>query len=191
MQTSADPFASLPQASGVMGGRPLLSSFNISSSDRVAGRRVTFTLSFTPSAGGALAPGGKITLNYPSNFFAFDSLSPCSMWPCNHIRDPTPGVSIQPWGTPTATSASWWSWAGNTGTLAASTAVNLVFEGFTMGTPSAGGDITVQTSADPLVSLPQASGVLGFGASTGAFGGGEIVCTCVCMCRGVACLFLL
>jgi len=69
VQTSADPFSSLPQASGVIGGRPLLSSFNISSSDRVAGRRVTFTLSFTPSAGGALAPGGKITLNYPSNFF--------------------------------------------------------------------------------------------------------------------------
>jgi len=138
----------------VIGGRPLLSSFTIASSDRVAGRRVTVTVSFTPSAGGALAPGGFITLNYPSNFFARDS----GIW----IPNPTPGVSVHHYGLPTTSSAHiFWISPGSTGTLAASTAVNLVLEGIVIGTASAGGNITVQTSADPLASLPQASGVLG------------------------------
>ncbi|NBU65652.1 MAG: hypothetical protein EBS29_14290, partial [Chloroflexia bacterium] len=78
--TSADPTASSGASSGVIGGQVTNTSFEIAASDRVAGKTpAAATVSFTTSAGGALATGSTITLTYPWGFFAGTG---------------TPGVSI-------------------------------------------------------------------------------------------------
>jgi hypothetical protein len=148
VQTSADPFASLPQASGIISSQSLLSSFTIAASDRVAGKTMAAaTLVFTPTAGGALAANGLITLNYPAGFFASGTITAQSSAPGVNLAAAPPGASSV---LVTVTG----------GTLAAATAVTVTLAGFTMGNRTAGGDVTVQTSADPFASLPQASGVI-------------------------------
>jgi hypothetical protein len=124
-------------------------NFNMPAADRVAGRTAAVaTFSFTPTVGGALAADSLITLSYPAGFFASGTITAQSSAPGVFFTVAPPGASYV---TMTVTG----------GTLAAATAVTITLAGFTMGSPTAGGDITVQTSADPLASLPQASGVIG------------------------------
>jgi hypothetical protein len=120
-------------------------TFSVAAADRVAGKSgVQATFSFTPSVGGA-GPT-SITLNYPSGFFA---------------TSPTPSASVSSAGTavtpgpPGATSIVL---AVNGTALAAGAAVTVTLAGCTLGAARAPSDsVTLQTSADQLVSSPPAS----------------------------------
>ena len=57
--------------SGHIGNRVALSFFTIALGDRVAGKSgVEVTFAFTPSVGGQLVDGTKISLNFPLAFFS-------------------------------------------------------------------------------------------------------------------------
>ena len=65
----------LPLDSGHIGDKVSLSSFTIADNDRVAGKSgVEVTFVFTPSVGGRLVAGAKISLNFPLGFFASSSI---------------------------------------------------------------------------------------------------------------------
>ena len=117
-------------------------NFNIPTADRVAGRTAAVaTFSFTPTAGGELAANSLITLNYPTGFFASGAITAQSSAPGVTLTVAPPGASFV---VVTVTG----------GTLAAANAVTVTLAGLTMGSGTIGGDITVQTSADPSASLP-------------------------------------
>jgi hypothetical protein len=59
-----------PCASGTVGDRVTFTSFSVSLSDRLAGKTsAAATFVFVPTAGGALSPGGTVTIRYPEFFF--------------------------------------------------------------------------------------------------------------------------
>jgi hypothetical protein len=134
-------------------------SFGIAASDRVAGKAsAAATFSFTTTAGGALATGSSITLTYPAGFFASTG---------------TPAVSISGSGptgsvaTPTSTQIVITT---ATQAIAASTAVTVTVTGLIMsGTPTAGGNVSVATSADQTASSGVASGVIGGEVTNASF----------------------
>ena len=101
--TNADTTASTYVASGVIGGAVAAVSFTIAAAaaaDRVtvaAKTCVAATFAFTSTAGGALASGILITLNYPINFFA------TSFTPTEAVAG---GASLGPIATPTTTIGS-------------------------------------------------------------------------------------
>ncbi len=125
-------------------------NFSIAAANRVAGStNAAATFSFVTSATGSLAPGSKITLNYPVGFFTTDG-------------GPAVEISVGSVsgfaGTPTTTTIIITT---SSGSIGQSTAVTVTITGLTMGAASAGGSVTVQTSADPTKSAAAASGVIG------------------------------
>jgi hypothetical protein len=69
---NANPFT---LNSGHIGNRVVLSFFTIALGDRVAGKSgVEVTFAFTPSVGGRLVEGSKISLNFPLTFFSSSSI---------------------------------------------------------------------------------------------------------------------
>jgi hypothetical protein len=160
--TSVDQTASSGVGSGVIGGQVTSALFGIATSDRVAGKTgAAATFSFTTTAGGALAAGGKITLTYPSSFFSSTG---------------TPGVQISGSGPPTGTVATPTSTqiviTIATQSIAASTAVTVTVTGLTMGAATAGSStgITVATSVDQTASSGVSSGVIGGQVTSALFG---------------------
>jgi len=109
------------------------------------------TLSFTPTS--EIQIGGKITVNYPSGFFA-TSATPTA--------NAATTASV---ATMTATSAAPGATSIVITTAVAGAAAGAVFtitvSGFTMGVASAGGDVTVQTDTDIAASPKVSSGGLG------------------------------
>jgi hypothetical protein len=147
VQTSADPIPSNAVASGVIGGAVTSISFGIAAADRVANRtNVAATFAFTPSAGGASPI--SVTLNYPPGFFSPSATPNATSSSVDTILSPeTPGVtSIVLSVTGTA--------------LSAATAVTVTLAGCTLGPARAAGDVTVQTSADPIPSNAVTSGMI-------------------------------
>ena len=68
---NANPFT---LSSGHIGNRVALPFFTIALADRVAGKSgVEVTFAFTPSAGGQLVEGTKISMNFPLEFFSSSS----------------------------------------------------------------------------------------------------------------------
>jgi hypothetical protein len=141
VSTDADTVASTGAASGVIGGAPLQPSFTIQASDRVAGKKpVLATFGFTSTAGGSLGVDGVITLNYPSGFFESGA----------QISAVSQGITLN-------TAASGVSFTAVTvvfGTIASPNAVVITLTGFAMDAATAGGNVTVQTSADATPSYP-------------------------------------
>jgi hypothetical protein len=139
-------------------GQTTLNSFTMSQQDRVAGKTVAAaTFTFTPSAGGALGVAGMITMNYPSGFFVSGTTLISAVAQHATFNSVTPGqTSI----TLTVT----------TGVIAASSPITVTLSGFTMGTATAGGNVTVQTSVDVIKSGVQASGFIGGFVSFSNFG---------------------
>jgi hypothetical protein len=127
-------------------------TFTIATADRVAGKTaVSVTVGFkSPSA---LPIGGKITLNYPSGFFAPSAAQP--------VPAGSTSVAIM-----TATSAA----PGATSIvittavagIAAGTTFTITLSGLTMGAATAGSatGIAVQIDTDPTASAGVSSGVI-------------------------------
>jgi WD40 repeat protein len=122
-------------------------SFAIDSEDRKANRAsVPVTLGFT--AANPIPSGGTLTLNYPSGFFA---------------------TSVIPFIEPGASSlGEFMAWCGETtassliitthGAAISAPAFTVTIQGFTMGSATAGADISLQSSSDINASAPVASG---------------------------------
>jgi len=148
--TSADTTASVGVASGTIGGRVTNPSFTIASVDRVAGKSsAAATFAFTSTAGGALAPNGKITLIYPSNFFATSTT-------------PTVAMSGGITGTAAAPTSNYIIITTATATLGSSAAVTVTLLGLTMG-PTNNGTVGVhiRTSSDVSSTAAIAPGQIG------------------------------
>jgi hypothetical protein len=160
IQTTADASASPTLiASGQIGDKVTSPTFAVSSTDRVAGKASSVaTISFTTSAGGSLAISSFITLIYPPGFFASSS---------------TPVVQISGIGVTGFTAMP----TNNqivittaTQAIAASTAVTVTVTGLIMsGTPTAGGNVSIVTSADQTASPGVASGVIGGQVTNASF----------------------
>jgi hypothetical protein len=149
--------ASASVVSGVIGGSVTIVSFAVSGVDRVAGKAgAAATFTFTPTAGGALSVGGRITLNYPSGFFS---------------ATPTPFIFISGNVNGSCTStASQIVITTSSGSLVASASVTVTLTGITMGSaPTAGGSVTLQTSVDQTASVSVASGVIGGSSNLTSF----------------------
>jgi hypothetical protein len=150
--TSSDPSASSGVSSGVIAGQVTNTSFFVSPSDRVAGwSGCQATISFTPTVGGAVVAGGKITLMYPSGFFASGVTA---------TQVALSGEAMVASAAPsTATSIVVTLLSGM---LVPSTAVTMTLLGLTTGVAYGGSDsgITVSTSADLIPSVGTASGVI-------------------------------
>ena len=122
-------------------------SFAIDSEDRKANKAsVSVTLGFT--AANPIPSGGTLTFNYPSGFFA---------------------TSVIPFIEPGASSVGeFMAWCGETtassliitthGAAISAPAFTVTIQGFTMGSATAGADISVQSSSDMNASAPVASG---------------------------------
>jgi WD40 repeat protein len=122
-------------------------SFAIDSEDRKANRAsVPVTLGFT--AANPIPSGGTLTLNYPSGFFA---------------------TSVIPFIEPGASSlGEFMAWCGETttssliitthGAAISAQAFTVTIQGFTMGSATAGADVSLQSSSDINASAPVASG---------------------------------
>jgi hypothetical protein len=131
-----------------LSSQPRIDAFVITASDRKAGKMAAaVTLSFTPV--NSIPSGGTITLNYPTAFFAAD------VTPVLPVGSSSVGSLTGTCGATTATSLVITT-AG--ATIPAST-FTVTIVGFTMGSLTDGAvDVTLQTSADTLVSLAIASG---------------------------------
>ena len=158
VRTSSDTEPSANVFSGAILGKVADLSFSISSSHRIASKtNVPVTLSFKLST--LLPSGGKITLNYPTSFFAVS----------------TPTV---PLGSSSV--------AGFTGTCAATTSTSVIITtagaavpassfvvtlaGFVMGSATVDVvGVTIQTSEDTAVSAAVSSGSISTQVSTVAF----------------------
>jgi hypothetical protein len=158
VRTSSDTEPSANVFSGAILGKVTDLSFSISSSHRIVSKtNVPLTLSFKLST--LLPSGGKITLNYPTSFFAVS----------------TPTV---PLGSSSV--------AGFTGTCAATTSTSVIITtagaavpassfvvtlaGFVMGSATVDVvGVTVQTSEDTAVSAAVSSGSISTQVSTVAF----------------------
>jgi WD40 repeat protein len=122
-------------------------SFAIDSEDRKANRAsVPVTLGFT--AANPIPSGGTLTLNYPIGFFA---------------------TSVIPLIEPGASSlGEFMAWCGETtassliitthGAAISAPAFTVTIQGFTMGSATAGADVSLQSSSDINASAPVASG---------------------------------
>jgi hypothetical protein len=157
VQTEADLTASAGVFSGPINSATAQSSqvtsvaFFIASADRVAGKTaVSVTLGFTTTS--TLPVGGKITLNYPSGFFA-PTTTP---WP-NTAGTTSVTTMTATSGVPGATSIVITTAGAG---LAANMAFTITLSGLTMGAATAGSatGITVQTEADLTASAGVASG---------------------------------
>jgi hypothetical protein len=112
-------------ASGSIGDRVLFTSFRVLLSDRLAAKTsAAATFVFVPSAGGAISPGGTITIFYPDHFFM-------------PLPSPSPFLSGGATANLTSQNQSSVVLAVYNGTLAASTPVTITLTGFTMGNASA------------------------------------------------------
>jgi hypothetical protein len=149
IQTSTDTASSEAVSSGFIVGKVSSASFVIQSTDRIARRTsVSVTVGFTPTT--AIPIGGRITLNYPSGFFA-PSVTPSA------VAAGTSSVA-QLTGTCTATTA-----VSVTITLASApipaTAFVITIAGLQMGSVTASAfGVSIQTSSDTEPSAPVASG---------------------------------
>jgi hypothetical protein len=123
-------------------------TFGIAAGDRVAGKTgAAATFTFTPTAGGALATGSTITLNYPSGFFAISAIPTAKV--------STAGATLTP-AQPGNTSIV--LKVGGSAPLAAGAAVTVTLVGCAMGPARAASDsVTVQTNTDPAPSSPPVS----------------------------------
>jgi len=148
--TSADTTASVGVASGAIGGRVTNPSFTIASVDRVAGKSsAAATFAFTSTAGGEIAPNGKITLIYPSNFFA---------------TSPTPTVAMSGsiTGTAAAPTLNFIIITTAAATLGSSTSVTVTLLGLTMGPTNNGSvGVVIRTSSDFYSTAAIAPGPIG------------------------------
>ena len=127
-----------------------MDSFVIATSDRLAFKTcVSVTLTFTPVT--SIPSGGTITLTYPSGFFA-SSVTPIVAAGASSVAGLTATCSAT-----TATSFV----ITTSGASISSSAFTITIKGLTMGAATKGAvGITVSSSADPVESLPVASGAV-------------------------------
>jgi hypothetical protein len=151
--TTGDSTASTGISSGAIVGIPTSVTFTIANADRGARRTsVKVTLAFTTFA--ALPISGKITLNYPSGFFATTAT------PTFVAGDASVATMTGTCGAPGATSI-----VITTGTagIPAATAFTIILSGATLGAQNNGSStITVQTDTDVVASNGVASGDIRF-----------------------------
>jgi len=152
LSTSADFTPSVGLGSGAIGYAVLNTSFSVGSWDRIAGKSdCEATITFTPSVGGAVVAEGKITLMYPSGFFA------SGVTATQVALSGGPTVASAAPSTATSIVVTLLS-----GMLVPSTAVTMRLSGLTMGVANggSGSGITVSTSADLIPSVGTASGFI-------------------------------
>ena len=149
VQTEQDTLASAGVDSGAIASQTTSVTLTIAAGDRVAAKPgVVITLAFTTQT--ALSIGGKITLTYPSGFFA---------------TSPAPSLGSTSVASMTATFAAPTTSAivittATTG-IAANTPFTITLSGLTMGGVNAGSaGITVQTDQDTVASVGVASGAI-------------------------------
>jgi hypothetical protein len=143
VQTSADVLPSNAVSSGAVGGAVILSSFIISAVDIFAGQMpVNAIVIFTTTAGGAIGNGGSLTISFPVGFFIANSSAVLNAL-INSQRV-----------TGTFSGSSSFVFPVQTGipVVSSGTSVVVVVAGLTLGAATSGGSVTVQTSADVLMS---------------------------------------
>ncbi len=149
IETSSDILPSPEVHSGGIFTQVTSTTFQISSSDRIAGRPgVAVTLSFTPTT--PVVAGGTLTLNYPNGFFA-QLITPNIPVGSSNIASFTATCG------PTAASSIVITTAG--ANINSSTFL-VTISGFKMGAVTLGGVVTVQTSSDALPSVEISSGAI-------------------------------
>jgi hypothetical protein len=158
VQTSADPIASSPAAScGVIGGAVTAVTFTIASIDREPNYCcAATTFSFTPSSGGANP--STITLNYPTGFYTSGKT-----WNVKEIQVCKGGcqsfssasVALAPTGINSVVMAINQNMQSS---ITSETSVSIMFKSCQLGVSRAATDsVTLQTSADPVASVPPVS----------------------------------
>ncbi len=145
-------------SSGHIGSRATVTSLVIADADRVELKSgVAATLTFAPTAGGAIAAAGSLTLYYPPNFFDLRSLSEAPTFSCSASGVQgvvTLGSLGRDWITVTTFGS---------GVIAANQPVVVTLAGLKMG-PSVKQNATgffMSTSQDQVMSLPFDSGYIG------------------------------
>jgi hypothetical protein len=142
-------------SSGHIGSRVTVTSLVIADADRVALKSgIAATLTFAPSAGGAIAAAGSLTLYYPSNFFDFRSVSELPTFSCSTSGVEGVVFTGQDWISVTTSGP---------GVIAANQPVVVTLIGLKMG-PSVKRNATgfsMSTSQDQVMSLPFDSGYIG------------------------------
>jgi alpha-tubulin suppressor-like RCC1 family protein len=155
-QTNGQLYTTSSVPTGVIGGQVFLSSFQCVLSPPLTGVSCDAIAQFKTSAGGALAVGSTITVNYPSNYFGirdnFDTLT-------GSIS--TAGVALTPISTPGVSSIVITTTAAS---ITGNTVVTITLLGLKAkdSTPSAGGPVSIQTSSDPIVSNVAQLGYIGY-----------------------------
>ena len=151
MSTSQDQVLSLPFDIGFIGSRLDLQGFAIKFTDAVAGAIDSVaTISFRTSVGGAVPPGGKITVKYyAKNFFGASQIPLFSCSVPSVTGTCAFDVSNSRYSSIVITT-------GGSSAIPGNTAVTITLSGLTMGGVSDGGAVVVDTSSDH-ESLPTAN----------------------------------
>ena len=153
-QTNGQVYTTSSVPSGGIGGQVLLSSFQCVFSPPLLSVQCNAIGVFKTSAGGALAVGSTITLNYPSGYFD------TSITPTGSIS--TAGVALTPISACGATSIVITT-AG--ASITSNTAVTVTLSGLKAGIASPGGPLTIQTSSDPIASISAQLSYIGVSVS--------------------------
>jgi len=150
--TVADTVASAGVTSGLINPTVTSVGFSIAAAKRVpASTAAALTLSSTPTS--EVRIGGRITLNYPSGFFAPSVTATANAARTASVQTMMAAVAATGSTSVVITTAV----AG----IAAGTAFTITLAGLTMGSATAGGDITVTTDTNPGPSPAVHSGGLG------------------------------
>jgi hypothetical protein len=143
VSTSQDQVASLPLDAGAIGSRLTLQLFIIKFTDAVAGKLdSSVTITFRPSVGGAIPPGGRITVKYFAKGFFHTSYIPQFSCSVPHVT----GVCAFDVSNPKYSAIV--ITTGGSSAIPGDADVTITLSGLTMGAVSDGGSVVVDTSTD-------------------------------------------
>jgi hypothetical protein len=166
VETNADPIASSPAEScGVIGGAATAVTFTIAPANREPNYCcAATTFSFTPSSGGANP--STITLNYPSGFYLTNEICNVKQVQVGGMSFSNTFVTLSP--TSLNSLVMTIKDANMQSSITSETSVSIMFKSCTLGVSRAATDsVTVQTSADPIASVPPVScGDIGYPVDT-------------------------
>jgi hypothetical protein len=141
--TSQDQVESLPFDAGAIGARLVLELFVIKFTDAVAGKLdSSATIVFRTSVGGAVPPGGRITVKYYDKGFFSTSHIPQFSCSAPHVSGQCAFDSSNPKYAAIVITT------GGSGSIPGDTSVTITLAGLTMGRKSDGGPVVVDTSRD-------------------------------------------